>query len=281
MGKNFKNLSLGGDSRKLAIGPSSTFLPVEEKVSNSKTKKISVIIPAYNEGSERLFKTLENLTRSAVNLKELEVVVVDGGCSDDTMQGLERAQKTCEILISSTSCTPGAGRGPCLNSGARVASGEILLFLHADTRLPFKFDKLVRQELANRETLLTAFEFEVDNPAVSSQISLWTNLRSRFLWLPYGDQALGVRRSFFQEMGGFAPFKMMEDLDFVSRTRKYALRTGKRVRIIPERATCSGRRWEQQGILKNTSLNWVFTASFVWGVASPDSIFDWYYGKKD
>jgi len=249
----------------------------------TKTGIVSVVIPAYNEESS-IQKTLTSLEKNAKLPKDLEIIIVDAGCTDKTMQIIEdRFQKKKTLKFRTTASTSG-GRGPALNQGASIASGDLFLFLHADTTLPNEFDNILRQSFKDPKTMMTSFRFGVDRKAIKNRVPLGlsmmefcANLRSRYLWLPYGDQAFCIAKDNFKSLGGFPNFPCMEDYEFVRRAGKKAKENGMILKSLDHTALCSPRRWEKNGVLKNTALNYFFVMAYHLGF-SPHDIFYWYYG---
>lgn len=221
--------------------------------------RISVIIPMLNEAGS-LDKTLV----AAGQGENVETIVVDGGSCDGT-QNLVLAAGA-RLLHSP------AGRARQMNVGAATATGEILLFLHADTRLPCRFDRYVRAALSGHHVVAGAFRLHIDGPERALRLIEWgTNLRSRWLQMPYGDQALFVRASTFQKMGGFRELPIMEDFEFAQRLR----RTG-RIALAPAVVTTSARRWHSLGPWRTTWTNQVIILAYRLGI-SVDRLSTWYY----
>jgi len=266
--------------QKLTLGPEEVSQNAEMPVS-----KVSIIIPVYNEGAINFGKSLERLDISTHGKSLAEVVIVDAGCSDDTMAALDSVDLKIPLKVTKSS----SGRGQALSAGAERATGDILLFLHADTVLPYGYDDTLRQNLADKSVLMSAFSFEINKENLNEdgsnssfvnslkRLEFFTNIRARYLWLPYGDQALAMRKSAYKSIGGVRNIKMMEDFEMVSRVRRIALASGGRIEILPDKAKCSARRWEKNGIVRNSILNWTFVAAYVWGGISPDKIFEYYY----
>ena len=201
-------------------------------------RTLSVIIPALNE-AEYIGPTV----RSVALGKPREIIVVDGGSSDDTVQ------HACEA--GATVLRSAAGRARQMNAGASKARGDALLFLHADTIMPENYCSAVTGQLRQRGVAAGAFRFAVAEAFPGKRFLEWsTNLRSRWLQLPYGDQGFFVRRSLFEELGGFADFPILEDYDMVRRVRKYG-----QVITLPQVAVTSGRRWKRVGFMRTTLLN--------------------------
>jgi rSAM/selenodomain-associated transferase 2 len=198
--------------------------------------KLSIIVPALNEAQaiRAALQALQPLRR-----RGHELIVVDGGSSDGTA---EIAAPWCERVLASA-----RGRGAQMNAGARVASGEALLFLHADTCLPPEGDALIEDSLKTH--LWGRFDVQIDSPhALLKVVSCAMNLRSRLSGIATGDQAIFVRRDAF---AGFPEIALMEDVAF-SRAMK---RRGPPA-CLRSRVRTSGRRWEARGIVRTILLMW-------------------------
>jgi len=193
---------------------------------------ISVVIPTLNE------QGAVAAAIASVRGDAAEILVVDGGSEDETCA--EAAAAGATVMAASR------GRGAQLAHGARRASGDWLLFLHADTRLEAGWAEALRALDAG--VAGGAFRFAVDSPrTVFRAIEIGVRLRCALLRLPYGDQALFARREAYAACGGFPPLPLMEDVAFVRRLR----RTG-RLAFPHPRAFTSARRWERDGILATT-----------------------------
>jgi rSAM/selenodomain-associated transferase 2 len=204
----------------------------------SDLNRISLIIPALNEG-EYIAATVA----SAAAGKPAEMIVVDGGSRDET---IARAREAGATVVSSK-----PGRGRQMNAGSSRATGNVLLFLHADTLLPPNYSALVASCLADRRIAAGAFRFATAERFPGRFLLHWTtNLRSRWLQMPYGDQALFLRRALFEELGGFVDWPLLEDYELVRRLH----RSG-RVKTLSAPALTSGRRWQQLGMLRTSWIN--------------------------
>lgn len=222
------------------------------------TWSISVIIPTLDEEA-RLDACLARLSGEDL----LETIVADGGSSDLTTAIARRA--------GTRVVTAPPGRGTQLNCGSRAATGEILLFLHADTILPPGFPALVREALSRPGIVAGAFSFALDAKSAGlTVVAAITNIRARLLQLPYGDQAIFVRKKMFDETGGFADIPAMEDFELVRRLR----RRGK-INILPQAAITSARRWQCHGILRTFLVNQGMVLGF-YLKRSPVRLAAWY-----
>jgi hypothetical protein len=210
---------------------------------------LSVIIPALDEEAH-IEETILN-----AQSPDAEVIVVDGGSGDSTVKRAERAGAA--VLRGPR------GRALQQNAGAAAASGSVLLFLHADTLLPKDYVTQVFETLMDRRVALGAFRFrtDLDRPLMRG-IEFTTHIRSRYLRLPYGDQALFLRKSHFQAAGGFPEMPIAEDLVFVRLVSKLG-----RVGIAPADAITSARRWKEVGLLRTTLINQVILAGFALGIS--------------
>jgi rSAM/selenodomain-associated transferase 2/rSAM/selenodomain-associated transferase 1 len=223
---------------------------------------ISVVIPALNEAGQ-LGRTL-----SAIVLDHgCEVIVVDGGSNDATV-AISRAAGV-RILAARPP------RSVQMNAGAAAAGGDTLLFLHADTRLPKNFQEHVFRTLARPRVAAGAFRLQIDATGMGLRlIEQAANWRSRFLQMPYGDQALFLRRDVFWESGAFPPVPIMEDFEFIRRLKRRG-----RIALAPGSAVTSARRWNQLGVLKTWLINQRVIIGYCMGFP-PKRLVKWYRLKK-
>lgn len=227
-------------------------------LTDQKISTISVIIPSLNE-AENIEATLSGL----VDLPNIEVIVVDGRSEDQTVDIAK------SLGVQAISANP--GRANQMNVGAQVASGDILLFLHADTVLPTGFEQLVRQTMISTNAIAGAFRLSIKAKGLGIRfIEKMTNLRAKYLQMPYGDQALFVSSALFKEMGGFPDIPLMEDFAFVKKLRKKGL-----IKIVLLAVETSGRRWQKLGVLRTTFINQMIIFGYLLGL-SPDSLCRWY-----
>lgn len=226
------------------------------------TTTISIIIPTLNE-AENIKAALASTQAST----SVEVIVADGGSKDETVN----IAKSLGIKV----ILPTAGRAKQMNAGALAASGDILLFLHADTRLPPEFDCMVRTALAQPGIVAGAFALRIDAELANLRVVEWgVNVRSRFLQMPYGDQAIFLTKEIFNYIGGFPELPIMEDFELMRRLR----RMGK-ITLIPVPVVTSPRRWLQKGIWQTTLINQIVIVAYFLGV-SPQRIRNWYRREK-
>src|SRR5437016_3746990 len=213
---------------------------------------ISVIIPTLNEG-KYLEATLQRLVQNA---PQHEIIVSDGGSTDETIQ--IAAQHGATII---TSALASAGRALQMNSGARTATGEILLFLHADTYLRSTSLSQIETALQNPGAVGGGFARRFDSQSPFLRFSCWlATWRCRKLGWFLGDQAIFVRRTVFDQLQGFRDMPVFEDLDF---SRRLA-RAGKVVTISPG-IVCSARRFYRRGPLLTTCHDFWLTWRYLNG----------------
>lgn len=223
-------------------------------------KRISIIIPVLNE-----VNTIKQTLASLKNASSVEIIVVDGGSKDETIA----VAKSFGVQVISSDL----GRATQMNMGAKVATGDILLFLHADTRIAPNFDILIRQALAG-DFIAGAFELKIDaNLPGIRLIEKMVNLRSHLFSLPYGDQAIFISSKVFHQIGGFPNLPIMEDFVFIRQLKKLG-----KINIIPQPAITSGRRWQKLGVIKTTLINQLIIIGYFLGV-SPDQLARWYRKK--
>lgn len=182
-----------------------------------------------------------------------EIVVSDGGSRDRT---LEVARRHGALVVVGA-----AGRGAQLNRGAAAASGDVLLFLHADTLLPPAAIETARAAVAGGAAG-GAFQvrFDVDAPLYRFGARM-INLRSRWTQIGLGDQAQFATRAVFAELGGFRPWPILEDLDFARRLKRRG-----RVVIARQTVVTSARRFASRGPVRTVALNWLLWTLFACGV---------------
>ena len=203
----------------------------------------SIILQVDNEAGV-LGKTLSGLPQAM----DLEIIVVDGGSTDGTREAAS-AFPQVRLLQAPKS------RGGQMNAGARVARGKFLVFLHADTCLGPEHLAALRRAAADPRFAAGAFELLLVPPLPALRFIAWgANRRARVFGLPYGDQALILRRDLFQILGGFS-LRRPEDLDLVIRLRRHA-----RLRVLIPPLASSGRKWLEHGYFHTTLKNWLFFA---------------------
>ncbi|NOZ23632.1 MAG: glycosyltransferase family 2 protein [Planctomycetes bacterium] len=223
---------------------------------------ISVIIPTLNEAGH-----VAGALRSVRRCRGVEAIVVDGGSTDGTA---DIAAVNGARVITRNAC-----RATQLNAGADAANGEMFVFLHADTRLPRGYDRHVRRILSQPGTAAGAFEFRLDAHSIGLRlVELGVNFRSRCLRLPYGDQAIHVRRDVFRSVGGFPDMPIMEDFELVRRLHRRG-----RVVIAPVSVVTSARSWERLGVWMVTLLHQVSIGAYHAGF-DPSRIARWHARLK-
>ena len=227
---------------------------------------ISIIIPVLNE-AKNIQDTLA-LIRNQVKSSVVEIIVVDGGSSDQTVS---LARELGVIVIDS----PKRGRAQQMNAGAAMATGDILLFLHADTKLPCDYDQLINNALSQANAIAGAFELAIDSQQKSLRlIEVLVKLRSHLFALPYGDQALFIKRSIFNEIGGFPDLAIMEDFALVKKLKRHG-----KIAIAPAAVTTSSRRWDKLGVWQTTLINQLIIIGYYLGI-SPDKLKKFYLKGK-
>ena len=220
--------------------------------------RISVIIPTLNEAA-CLPGTLERLSQEG----GVELIVADGGSDDHTVAIAERFARVVRSA---------RGRAVQQNCGAAEASGDVLLFLHADCWLEPGWAEAVRRAAKRTGFAAGCFQMRIDGHRMLYRLIEWGgDLRVRWLGLPYGDQGIFLRRDTFGRLGGFPPVSLMEDLMLMRRVRRLG-----RVDLVPSPIHVSPRRWERTGVVRQTLRNWGFTALAVWGGVHPDQMVRFY-----
>jgi len=223
----------------------------------SRNGVISVILPTLNEAA-----SLEQTLTPIMHLDGVEVIVADCGSVDATVEIARRLG--ANVVFSSP------GRGRQMNAGAALASGDVLLFLHADSSLPVDFAMHVRAAL-NNGAVAGAFRLTIAGKQRTLRFIEWAiSIRSRCLQMPYGDQAIFVASKIFYRVDGFPNWPLMEDVELCRRLRKHG-----RIRLATASVITSSRRWMKLGIVKTTLVNQCCIAGYILGL-SPERLARWY-----
>jgi rSAM/selenodomain-associated transferase 2 len=254
---------------------------------------VSVIIPVLNE-AERIESAIDRAWQAGAD----EVIVVDGGSEDDTTQ--RAGNSRCRVITSAR------GRALQQNAGAKIATGDVLLFLHADTWLaPGAIDQ-VRSAMQRPSVVGGAFRQIIGARGAAYRVIERGNaLRVRLFGRAYGDQGIFVRREAFEQLGGFPDVPFLEDLLFMRRVNRLRapnkrgqapssqvesrgkadaqlgaspllLETIRRPVLLPGPIHVSARRWQRRGVVRQTLRNWAILVAH-WFGATPKSLARWYF----
>ncbi|MBI9074251.1 MAG: TIGR04283 family arsenosugar biosynthesis glycosyltransferase [Desulfatibacillum sp.] len=223
--------------------------------------KISVIVPCLNE--EAAIEAALASCRPGAH----EIIVVDGGSRDQT---IVRASGHADMVLSTR---PGRGCQQAL--GAKHATGDVLLFLHADTLLPPGYNKTIQSLLKKTDVAFGAFSLGADLPGrAMALICFGANLRTRVLGMPYGDQAIFVKADDYWQAGGFGAMPIMEDVDLVKKLSKVG-----KFKMARASVKSSARRWRQDGLLRRTLGNYSLILRHLAG-ATPEDLFQHYKNTR-
>jgi len=224
--------------------------------------RLSIVIPALDEAAG-IGATLAAL--APLRAAGHELIVVDGGSRDGTPVA---AQPLADrVLVAAR------GRAVQMNAGAGAASGDVLVFLHADTRLPAGADRAVLDGLAASGTSWGRFDVRIEGRSPLLALVAWLmNRRSRLTGIATGDQAMFVTRAAFAAVGGFPALALMEDIALSKRLKRVSPPLCLRTRIVT-----SGRRWESRGVVRTIVLMWWLRLRYFLG-ASPEHLRRIYYG---
>jgi len=223
---------------------------------------ISVIIPVLNE-AETINTTLAHLKNTSLG-ENFEIIVADGDSSGNTLKVVNDPD-IVKVLSPK-------GRGLQMNAGANEANGEVLVFLHSDTDLPINAATAIRTALAEPNIVGGAFDLGIQSDRqIYKIIAAAASLRSRITRIPYGDQAIFIKKSFFFHMGGFQDIPLMEDVELMRRIKKKRCQ----IKILPNKVKTSPRRWQQEGPLYCTLRNWTIILLYLAGV-SPAKLIHFY-----
>ncbi len=221
--------------------------------------RLSIVIPTLNESS-RIGCTIQR----ALELRPHEIIVADGQSTDQTGDFARQA--------GATIVTCERGRGRQLNAGARSATGDVLLFLHADCWLEPQAAEQIEAALRIESVIGGAFRQRIDHDRRVFRWLEWGNAaRVRWRRMPYGDQGIFVRQSAFGSLGGFAEVRLMEDVLLMREFR----RRGWRIELLPGPIHVDPRRWIKHGVFRQTLRNWMLLSGLKLGI-SPDRLAEYY-----
>lgn len=219
--------------------------------------RCSVIIPTLDEAS-RIERTLARVLDGDPH----EVIVSDGGSGDGTV---ELARRAGARVVESR-----RGKGVQMNTGAAAATGEVLLFLHADTLPPEGYVALMLTTLCEPGVVAGAFRFSVDrNGRAFRRLTNYVNWRSRARQLPFGDQGLFMRAATFEKVGRYPEQPVMEDYELIRRLRRLG-----RIALADAACVTSARRWSHSGLVRNSIVNRGCVIAYHLGV-SPQRLDVW------
>lgn len=199
----------------------------------------SIVIPVLHES--KIINTLLDSLKQFQNDESVEIIVVDGSPTQDTLRVIS------DKNVRKYSCPQGRGRQ--MNEGAAHATGEILVFLHADTFLPPNAFSLIKKTLDHERYVGGAFTLGIQSQnSLLKIIASLSTLRSRLTRAPYGDQVIFLRKTFFDALGGYRDIPLMEDVELMRRVRK----NHGEIFILSTPVITSDRRWTQEGLLYAT-----------------------------
>ena len=212
---------------------------------------VSVIVPTLDEEGT-LAATLEAARQPGVH----EIIVVDGGSTDAT-------RAVAEHLADAVLDAP-RGRATQMNAGVTRASGDILLFLHADTLLPANFAEVVSTACAPPDVIGGRFDVQLEPTSpLLNLVATLINLRSRLSRIATGDQAIFIRRDVFACLGGYAALPLMEDVDLSRRMKRAG-----QIACLRARVVTSSRRWQRDGVIRTILRMWMLRLLFFCGVSA-------------
>jgi len=215
--------------------------------------EISVIIPVLGE-TERI-NSLIGLLKKQPFSKNSEIIVVDGERQGETVKTIT----DCEVITALSE----ASRAKQMNTGAKIARGKVLVFLHADTTLPLNAYEKIIKTLQNEKIPAGAFDLGIDSDRfIYRWIAFWGRIRSRLMRVPFGDQAVFIRKEYFHKIGGYKEISLMEDVELMRRIKK----RGDKIVILKDRVKTSARRWKKEGAVFGTVRNIVLLTLYYLGV---------------
>lgn len=224
--------------------------------------QFSIIIPVIHE-SGRINALIDHIHDLECD-KGREIIVVDGSPAKDTIGAIRRKGV---IKLGSEK-----GRARQMNTGATLAKGEILIFLHADTELPARAFARIDSMMKGNSFVAGAFSVGIRTEEFSlTSLARMASIRCRITRIPYGDQAIFLRREYFRKIGGYRELPLMEDVELMRRIKH----RGGRICILPDHVMTSARRWEQEGFIFGLLRNTLLFTLFILGV-SPEKLARFY-----
>jgi len=224
--------------------------------------QLSIIIPVLNEEYN-----LPQCLRAIPHNPNIEVIVIDGGSSDRSIQIAKHYGCTTETILG--------GKAKQLQKGAQKAQGNTLLFLHGDCLLPKNFDVVIEQTLHQQNVCCGAFSLAINEKGFKYTLVSWgANFRSRWSNLPYGDQGLFMRKSTYQKIGGFPSIPIMEDYVFIRNIAQLGA-----IMTCPEKIITSARRWKNMGVFRTTMINQAIIIGYKIGI-HPENLYRLYNRLK-
>jgi rSAM/selenodomain-associated transferase 2 len=217
--------------------------------------KFSIIIPVLHE-TDRINPLIEHLYNQESH-ENYEIIVVDGDPDGGTINAIHH--KEVKSMVSAK------GRALQMNAGAAIAEGEILIFLHADTRLPDNALQKISSAMEQKQYVGGAFDLGIDSDRFILKVIAHANsLRSRLTRIPYGDHTIFIRREYFNRIGGYRNMPLMEDVELMRRLK----RLGDKIYILSDRVSTSPRRWEEEGTIHRTLRDLAISSLYFIGVPS-------------
>lgn len=224
--------------------------------------KFSIIIPVYKEKS--IINNTIGYIKSLEDINKAEIIIVDGDKKGSTIKHISN-----DNIIKILSVKE---RGTQMNIGAEMAKGKTLIFLHADTLLPFNSLQIIDNILSNKKYKAGAFDLGIDSKKIIFRIiGFISSIRSRITRIPYGDQAYFINRNYFFEIGKFKSMPIMEDVELMHRIKKRK----DKIYIVHDKVKTSSRRWEKEGIICCTLRNWTLIILYYLGF-KPEKIIKFY-----
>lgn len=217
--------------------------------------KFSVIVPVFHE-SDRINHLIESINRLDSD-KNVEIIVIDGSEERDSLSVIPDGPV---IRICSEK-----GRAKQMNAGALVATGDFLIFLHADTELPTHAFRKIQRLMDQREYVGGAFGLSIKSERfIFKVIGTLSSLRSRLSRVPFGDQAIFIRKEYFCQIGGYKEIPLMEDVELMRRIKK----SGRKIWIFYDPVVTSSRRWEEEGVIYCTVRDWILQVLYFLGFSA-------------
>ncbi len=264
-GKNSDGMPTSDHAVRSPLGPRTVSLALDpSRLTPHASPLLTIVIPTLNEapGIVSFLQPLQRLRERGV-----ELILADGGSDDSTVVA-------ASALVDRALTAP-RGRALQMNAGAALAGGDVLLFLHADARLPDDAERLILDGLRGSGRRWGRFDVRLSGAATMLRVVEWMmNQRSRLTGVATGDQGLFVERGLFDEIGGFPAIALMEDIALSAMLKRHGLPL-----CLAQNVVASSRRWEKRGIWRTIALMWRLRLAYFLG-AEPARLAEIYYGHS-
>jgi cellulose synthase/poly-beta-1,6-N-acetylglucosamine synthase-like glycosyltransferase len=247
---------------------------------------ISIIIPSKNE-ARFIGRTIRNLESTTFDRKHVEIILIDAGCQDNTIEIAKASAGLIKITYLKQQSEEYVGRGSICNSALKHCRGDIVLLLRADSLTPPNYDEALRRSLTTKNVSLVSFELNFDRNLLGfgvrrpPDLALWMletllYCRAKYCMLPHGAQGLAMRKEDMLQYQ-FSDAIILEDLAFVMEVRQRSLENGTILKVLNSKILCNPDPWVEQGVVLTTLINQLAHFAFIYTPIPAGTIHEWFY----